>query len=140
MAHALSRSVFAAAITLILASPASAQIRQPATKGMELYSYQDNGEWRFALMGGTNRFKFCGEIRNPRAALTLEQLESKLRQLAPREYLSWWGPDDAAFKRNECDVAYPEPEVVARIRRLARQLELNYSDDARPRLDNALPQ
>ena len=139
MAHALRRSVFAAAITLILASPASAQIRQPATKGMELYSYQDNGEWRFALMGGTNRFKFCSEIRNPRGALTLRQLESELRQLAPREYLSWRGPDDATFKGAKCDVGYPEPEIVARIRRLSRQLELNYSDDALPRLDDTPP-
>src|SRR5258708_35957711 len=102
MAHSLTRSVFALAIALILASPASAQIRQLATKGMELYSYRDDGEWRFALLGGTNRFKFCSEIKDPRGALTLEQLESELRQLAPREYLSWHGPDDAAFKRDKC--------------------------------------
>jgi hypothetical protein len=132
MAPSLTRSVFAAAIALILTSPASAEIRQLTTKGMELYSYRDNGEWRFALMGGTNRFKFCSEIRNPRGALTLEQLERELRELAPREYLSWRSPDDAAFKRNKCAVAYPEPEIVARIRRLSRQLELNYADDALP--------
>jgi hypothetical protein len=132
MAHSLTRSVFAVAIALILASPASAQIRQLTTKGMELYSYRDNGEWRFALLGGTNRFKFCSEIRNPRGALTLAQLESELRQLAPREYLSWRGPDDAAFSREKCDVAYPEPEIVARIRQLGRRLELNYSDNMLP--------
>jgi hypothetical protein len=83
-------------------------------------------------MLGTNRFKFCSEIRNPRAVLTLEQLESKLSRIAAREYLSWWGPDDAAFKRDKCDVAYPEPEIVARIRKLSRQLELNYADNALP--------
>jgi hypothetical protein len=105
---------------------------QQASKGWELYSYRDNGEWRFSLMLGTNRFKFCSEIRNPRAALTLEQLESKLSRIAAREYLSWWAPDDAAFKRDKCDVAYPEPEIVARIRKLSRQLELNYADNALP--------
>jgi hypothetical protein len=122
MAPSLTRSVFAAAIALILASPASAEIRQLATKGMELYSYRNDGEWRFSLMGGTNRFKFCSEIRNPRGALTLEQLELALRRLAPREYLSWRGPDDAAFGR------------------LSRQLELNHSDNALPRLDDTPPQ
>ena len=137
----LTRSAFAAAIALILATPASAQIPQLTTKGMELYSYRDNGEWRFSLMGGTNRFKFCSEVRNPHAALTLEQLESQLRRLAPREYLSWRGPDDATFSRNECDVAYPEPEIVARIRQLSRRLELNYTDDALPpQPGNAPPQ
>ena len=142
MVHSLlTRSVFATAIALILASPASAQIRQLTTKGMELYSYRDSGEWRFSLMGGTNRFKFCSEVRNPRGALTLEQLERELSRLAAREYLSWRGPDDATFSRNKCDVAYPEPEIVARIRQLARRLELNYSDNALPpQPDNALPQ
>jgi hypothetical protein len=132
MAPSLTRSVFAAAIALILASPASAQMGQLATKGMELYSYRNDGEWRFSLMGGTNRFKFCSEIINLRGVLTLEQLELALRRLPPGEYLSWRGPGDAAFKRDKCDIAYPAPEIVARIRRLSRQLELNYSDNALP--------
>jgi hypothetical protein len=140
MVPSLTRSAFAAAIALILASPASAQMAQQSSKGWELYSYRDNGEWRFSLLFGTNRFKFCSEIRNPRGALTLDQLELALRRLAPREYLSWRGPDDAAFKRDKCDVAYPEPEIVARIRQLSRRLELNHFDNALPRLDNALPQ
>src|SRR5436305_703850 len=98
MAHSLTRSAFVAVIALILAGPASAQVRQLTTKGMELYSCRDHAEWRFALMGGTNRFKFCSEIRNPSGALTLDQLERELRRLAPREYLSWRSRDDAAFK------------------------------------------
>ena len=84
-------------------------------------------------MVGTNRFKLCSEIRNPRGAKTLWQLENRLSRLAPREYLSWRGPDDAAFKRDDCGVAYPEPEIVARIRQLGRRLELNYADNALPR-------
>jgi hypothetical protein len=130
MAPSLTRPVLAAAIALILASPASAQMGQQASKGWELYSYRDNGDWWFSLLVGTNRFKFCSEIRNPRGALTLERLETALGRLAAREYLSWRGPDDAAFSRDNCGVAYPEPEIVARIRQLGRQLELNYSDNA----------
>jgi hypothetical protein len=140
MAPSLTRSAAAAAIALILAGPALAEMGEQATKGWELYSYRDNGEWRFSLLFGTDRFKFCSEIRNPRSAKTLEQLEHALRRIAAREYLSWWGPDDAAFKRDNCGVAYPEPEIVARIRQLSRRLELNYADDALPRMDSALPQ
>jgi len=132
MAPSLIRSVFAAAIALILANPSLAQTGEQSFKGWEIYSFRDNGDWRFSLLGGTNRFKFCGEIRSPRGALTLEQLERVLRRLAAREYVSWRGPDDAAFKRDKCGVAYPEPEFVARIRQLARQRELNYSDNALP--------
>ena len=141
MVHSLlTRPVFAAAIALILANPAWAEMGEQSFKGWEIYSYRDNGDWRFSLLVGTNRFKFCSEIRNPRGALTLEQLESALRRIAPREYLSWWGPDDAAFKRDNCGVAYPEPGIIARIRQLSRRLELNYSDDALPHADNVLPQ
>ena len=131
MAPSLIRSVFAAAIALILANPASAQMGEQSFKGWEIYSYRDNGGWQFSLLGGTNRFKFCSEVRSARGALTLEGLERALRRLAAREYVSWRGPDDAAFKRDKCDVAYPEPEIVARIRQLGRQRELNYSDSAR---------
>jgi hypothetical protein len=132
MASSLTRSAVAAAIALIIAGPALAEMGEQASKGWELYSYRDNGDWRFSLMIGTNRFKFCSEVRNPRGALTLEQLERALRRLAAREYLSWRGPDDAAFSRNKCDVAYPEPEIVTRIRQLGRRLELNYADNALP--------
>jgi len=133
MAPSLTRSAAAAAaIALILAGPALAEMGEQATKSWELYSYRDNGEWRFSLMIGTNRFKFCSEVRKPRGALTLWQLENKLSRLAPREYLSWRGPDDAAFKQDNCGVAYPEPEIVARIRQVGRRLELNYADNALP--------
>jgi hypothetical protein len=132
MASSLTRSAVAAAIALIIAGPALAEMGEQASKGWELYSYRDNGDWRFSLMIGTNRFKFCSEVRNPRGALTLEQLERALRRLAAREYLSWRGPDDAAFSRNKCGVAYPEPEIVARVRQLSRRLELNYADNALP--------
>lgn len=123
-----SRLSLAATIALIAMSPALGQ-KFRSMKGWELYSWSEAGEWRFSLLVGTNRFKFCEEIRSAKGALTLEQAEGALSELAAIEYLSWHGPE--SFGRGDnCGLAYPPPEIVTRIRELARRLELNQYDRA----------
>jgi hypothetical protein len=125
----LAQSVFIAVLTMLVAGPAPAQSER-AFKGWEIYSWSENGEWRFSLLYGTNRFKFCAEIKNAKGALTLTQLEERLSKLAPLEYVSWHGPQFSGMQN--CDIAYPEVEIVARLRELGHRLGLKQSDAASP--------
>jgi hypothetical protein len=130
-----ARLFLAVMFAMSLAHAAAGQTRHKAFKGWELYSWLDRAEWRFSLLVGTNRLKFCEEIRNPKGAMTLDEAERALRELAPVEHVSWrdsnFGPKDS-----DCGLAYPPPEIVARLRELCRRLELNLSDSALPAAEN----
>lgn len=56
-------------------------------KGWEIYSWQEAGEWRYALLVGTNRIKSWEEVQGEGGALS--DLEAQLRELAPGEQLFW---------------------------------------------------
>lgn len=98
-------------------------------KGFELYSWMDGAEWRFSLLVGTNRLKFCPEVRHPKAAMTLEQLEQALRDLASAESVFWPGASFLA-SGDECGITYPPDEIVARIRALCRERDIFLSERA----------
>jgi hypothetical protein len=123
-----SRVSLAVALALTVISPALCQKHQ-SSKGWELYSWSEAGEWRFSLLYGTNRIKFCSEIKHPSETMTLDQAENVMRTLAAFEYLSWRGPEFFG-QPDDCGVAYPPPDIVARVRLLARQLDLRQSDSA----------
>lgn len=65
--------------------------RQPAFKGMELYSWStreaDREVFHYALTLGTNRRKGLAEIRS--TPLTLEQVKAEIAKLPAGESLSW---------------------------------------------------
>ena len=114
---------------MFVAGPAPAQSER-ASKGWEIYSWRENADWRFSLLYGTNRLKFCSEIRSPEGVLTLVQLEEGLSRIAPLEYVSWHGPEWPGMVG--CDIAYPEIEIVKRLRQLGHSLRLNQRDGALP--------
>jgi streptogramin lyase len=59
-------------------------------KGYELYSWQVNGSWYFALLIGTNRIKTLEEIVASSIRLeSLEALQAKLDQLHDGEQVFW---------------------------------------------------
>jgi len=59
-------------------------------KGYELYSWQVQGEWYFALVIGTNRIKTYDEIASPKVRVRgLEALEGQLDQLPSGEQVFW---------------------------------------------------
>jgi hypothetical protein len=59
-------------------------------KGWELYSWQQQYEWYFALVIGTNRVKTFEEISSDTvAAAGVEALRVKLRQLAENQSVFW---------------------------------------------------
>jgi hypothetical protein len=124
-----TRSAFIAALAMIIAGPAPAQSER-GSKGFEIYSWRENADWRFSLLYGTNRFKFCPEIKSPKGALTLAQLEEELSRIAPMEYVSWHGPDWPGMEK--CGIAYPPQDIVARVRGLGHRLELKLTDGASP--------
>lgn len=65
----------------------------PLFKGAELYSWRDDGHWRFSLLVGTNRSKSIDEIRAPATTLAgMDELRANLARLAPGETVSWFGP------------------------------------------------
>lgn len=64
---------------------------QPRSKGTELYSWKDQqGEWVFKLVYGTNRLKLEEEIKNGQAQIEdLEDLRQAFARLAVGENVSW---------------------------------------------------
>lgn len=129
MKLAVPRFLLALVCALILSATAEAQTGQRAMKGFELYSWMEGAEWRFSLLFGTNRLKFCPEVRHPKAAKTFEQLEQALRELQSAEHVYWPGASFLA-SRDECGIAYPPDEIVTRIRALCRERDLFLSDEA----------
>jgi hypothetical protein len=59
-------------------------------KGYELYSWQMEGDWYFALVVGTNRIKTYDEISSPEVRVQgLAALQAKLDQLPGDEQVFW---------------------------------------------------
>ena len=69
-------------------TPGAGDLR--SMKGFELYSWQAEGKWVFALVVGTNRLKTVEEISSPEMRLEgLDALMRELAQLAPGEWVFW---------------------------------------------------
>jgi hypothetical protein len=86
-----SVKLLAAALLCIAAAGAAAQ---PLVKGVELYTWADQGAWRFSLLPGTNRLKSEGEIRAAAAALGgVGDLKRALGKLSRGEIVVWSGPE-----------------------------------------------
>jgi hypothetical protein len=60
-----------------------------AFKGYELYSWQEEGEWVFALVLGTNRLKTHAEVTAEANHLDFPALMAKLAELPPGEQVFW---------------------------------------------------
>jgi hypothetical protein len=94
---------------------------KPAFKGMELYSWLDpaSREWKFSLLPGTNRQKTETEIKSAATALdTIEKLEAKLGQLAPKEYVTWNAHVDSK------QFVLPPAELIKRVDEYVKQKQI----------------
>ncbi|MHB1354992.1 MAG: hypothetical protein ACYCZF_03335 [Anaerolineae bacterium] len=59
-------------------------------KGWEIYSWQVDGVWYYALLVGTNRNKTLEEVQDPAVRLeSIEMLKERLSQLAEGEWVTW---------------------------------------------------
>jgi hypothetical protein len=71
---------------------------EKSMKGFELYSWQVDGEWVFAVLVGTNREKTLDEIQSPQARLNgVGELAKLLTALPAGEYVSWLTRDSLAL-------------------------------------------
>lgn len=88
-------------------------------KGYELYSWRVNGAWHFALLEGTNRLKTFEEVTAPEVTIdSVDDLRSRLAQLAPGEEIIWTTWNDERFSLP------PEP-LLEQVKQACQDLGLN---------------
>ena len=84
--------------------------QQPAFKGMELYSWQDEaGEWKYSILVGTNRIKTEEEVMA--SPLSLDEVKVAISQMAVGEWLTWMGfppppPESIMEELRQCASLY----------------------------------
>jgi hypothetical protein len=67
-------------------------------KGFELYSWEQDRQWCFSLLIGTNREKTMEEIQSPEATLQgMEELQADLASIPSGQYITWSAFDPLAF-------------------------------------------
>jgi hypothetical protein len=67
-----------------------APLEGKSMKGWEIYSWQVDGVWYYALLVGTNRNKTLEEVQDPAVRLaSLEVLKERLAGLAEGEWVTW---------------------------------------------------
>lgn len=89
---------------------------KPAFKGMELYSWQENGVWRYALLVGTNRNKSWTEVAA--AGMDESTLREQLARLAVGEMIFW---SSSGFSGK---LAPPARAKMTELEQLCKQLKL----------------
>lgn len=98
---------------------ATMTVTEKSMKGYELYSWQADGAWHYALVVGTNRLKTFDEIASPAGAIkSLDELRLRLGQLAHGEEIVW-------VTRPDARLALPPEPVVAEIKQACQDLGLN---------------
>jgi hypothetical protein len=91
---------------------------KPAFKGMELYSWLENGAWHYALLHGTNRNKSWPEVSA--AALDEAALRAALARLAVGEMVFWQSG-------LEGKLSIPPAAKVAELEQLCQSLKIQLS-------------
>jgi hypothetical protein len=105
-------------IALFCHGAPSVDYSKGSMKGYELYSWQEDGAWRYSVLEGTNRWKTLAEIRSPSVTLHgAAALEDVLEQIPAGQFVAWVLRDDLAL---------PPDAIVERVRQIckARGLEL----------------
>jgi hypothetical protein len=95
-----------------------------AMKGYELYSWQEEGEWRFSLLTGTNRNKNLEEITSSEDrgiengwvnlhAAGVDELKTLLSRLPEGEFVFWNnGPFVILPEGTDSPLALPPAEII----------------------------
>lgn len=104
-------------------------------KGYELYSWQSDGRWRFALMTGTNRLKSVAEITTGAdrvdnwvklSADSVEAIKQHLRRLPQDESVFWIGRQARErFRISAGPIDLPPTAIIDEIKAYCNQLGIN---------------
>lgn len=71
-------------------------------KGYELYSWEENGQWRFSLLVGTNREKTLDEIKSADTVLPdVDTLTSTLEKIPLGQFITWSSRETLSFPPDE---------------------------------------
>ena len=105
-------AVFLAAAESVATCPAqtdSGRLKTQAVKGVELYSWKDEGgAFRYSLLWGTNRNKTDTEIKAPPCVLhDVPALKAALGRLAVGEHVFW---ANATCPKKDCEL--PSPDMM----------------------------
>ncbi|MFH2102642.1 MAG: hypothetical protein ABIJ39_04720 [Chloroflexota bacterium] len=85
-------------------------------KGYELYSWEENGQWYFSVLVGTNREKTLDEIQSSEAILRgIEELLPVLESLPAGQFVIWKAGESLAF---------PPEEIIQQVERVCTALGL----------------
>ena len=104
--------------------PQASRAEETAFKGMELYSWQDeNGEWQYAVLEGTNRNKTLEEVQA--TPLDLQGVKIAIAQLAVGESLFWMNNVYDASASQTVNLPFPPEAVVNELKEFAREKQVD---------------
>ena len=67
-------------------------------KGYELYSWQEDGQWKFSVLVGTNREKSLDEIKSTEVVLSgIDTLTATLEKIPAGQYITWSSRESLSF-------------------------------------------
>ena len=105
-------------------SPEVVRPVQTAFKGMELYSWQDEGgAWQYAILEGTNRNKTLDEVQA--TPLDLQGVKTKIGQLAVGESLFWMNKALDTRSNQMVDLPFPPDAVINELQDFAREKQVD---------------
>jgi len=89
-------------------------------KGIELYSWQDEGgQWVYSILPGTNRTKTIVEVKA--RPLSLDEVKAAISELAIGESIFWFNRTAEDPGGQGVDLAYPPHEVIVELEQYALQ-------------------
>ena len=84
-----------------------------ALKGYELYSWQEEGQWHYSVLIGTNREKTLAEIQAPEARLKgVEELQSLLESVPAGQFVTWL---------LRASLVFPPEEMVTQVQEICKR-------------------
>lgn len=107
-------------------------------KGYELYSWQQNAQWHFTLITGTNRNKTTEEIIAPSNRVTqdgwvqihvigVEAIKAVLTRIPGEEWVAWLDGSKMFKEDSEIAFAYPRNDIIEEFKAISRQRGFNLS-------------
>jgi hypothetical protein len=119
-------------------SPAISATPLPhSMKGYELYSWQEDGQWYFTLITGTNRIKAYEEITSYHNIVTeddwvnirvqgVEELKTVIGRLPKNEYVFWIVPQWLEGTEGQPKpFMFPTKDIIENIREYCIQIGVN---------------
>lgn len=84
------------------AEPPTVSPLPESMKGYELYSWEENDQWRFSLLVGTNREKTIDEIKSADTVLPdVDTLTSTLEKIPSGQFITWSSRETLSFPPDE---------------------------------------